>query len=183
MRFGTTGIHYWAMTVKIVANRLERLRLSFVGLVVKTNNHMKTLRDEINETIATENIEGVEFVRLNDWQFVMQKFADNFLNQGKQSLERIWLWDSIKEPSKSYQPEKNGLAELESLLTVFQKYWFIVSDEDGKYWVLEATGAAIIETISETRYFEYYITNKDFSWMVCENHHNVMIIKDFRSGL
>ena len=137
---------------------------------------MNTIRDELNGTINSENIKDIEFLRMNDWQWIIDKLANEFLSHGKQSLERIWLWDSIKEPYTSYQPE-DGVEELKSLLDQSESYWFIASDEDGKYWVLEGTGKAIVNVLSETRYFEYYITNKNISWLVCENHHGVMIIK------
>ncbi|WP_444914642.1 DUF6756 family protein [Microbulbifer sp. TRSA007] len=137
---------------------------------------MNTLRHEINEVISSEKIQGLAFLRMNDWQWIMDKLADSFLSQGRQSLDRIWLWDSIKEPFTSYQPG-NGIKELNSLLSESDSYWFIASDEDGKYWVLEGTGKAIVRVLSETRYFEYYITNKEISWLICENHHGVMVLK------
>ena len=139
--------------------------------------NMKTLRDELNEVISSENIKELEFLRMNDWQWIMDKLANEFLSHGKQSLERIWLWDSIKEPYTSYQPA-DSIEELKFLLKQTESYWFIASDEDGKYWVLEGTGKAIVSALSETRYFEYYITNKEISWLICENHHGVMVLKD-----
>ncbi|WMS86585.1 DUF6756 family protein [Pleionea litopenaei] len=137
---------------------------------------MNTLRDELNEIISSEKIRGIEFLRMNNWQWIMDKLAENFLSHGKQSLERIWLWEAIEEPYASYQPD-DGIEELNSLLCHSDTYWFIASDEDGKYWVLEGTGEAIVSVLSETRYFEYYITNKEISWLICENHHGVMVLK------
>ena len=137
---------------------------------------MNTLRDELNKVISTEDIKGLTFLRISEWQWIINKLAENFLSKGKQSLERIWLWDSIKEPYTSYQPE-DGVLELKTILSESGSYWFIASEEDGKYWVLEGTGRAIITTLSETRYFEYYITNKEITWLICENHHGIMILK------
>jgi len=137
---------------------------------------MNTLRDELNDVISSEKIQDLEFIRMNDWQWIMDKLAGSFLSHGKKSLERIWLWDSIKEPYKSYQPD-DGIGELKSLLNESESYWFIASDEDGKYWVLEGTGKALVKVLSETRYFEYYITDKAISWLICENHHGVMVLK------
>ena len=137
---------------------------------------MNTLRDELNKVISTEDIKGLTFLRISEWQWITNKLAENFLPKGKQSLERIWLWDSIKEPYTSYQPE-DGVLELKTIFSESGSYWFIASEEDGKYWVLEGTGRAIITTLSETRYFEYYITNKEITWLICENHHGIMILK------
>lgn len=137
---------------------------------------MNTLRDDLNEAMRSEKIEGIEFLRMNDWQWVLEKLANEFLSEGKKSLDRIWLWDSIKEPYSTNQLE-NTLVELKSILNDFEYYWFIASDEDGKYWVLDGTGKAIITLLSEMRCFEYYIVDKKFSWLICENHHDVMVFK------
>lgn len=137
---------------------------------------MNTLRDDLNEVINSENISGLKFLRMNNWQWILDRLAEEFLSDGKRSLDRIWLWDSIKEPYQSYQPD-NSIEELASLLTDSETYWFIVSDEDGKYWVLEGTGEAIVRVVSDTYYFEYYITDKNISWMICENHHGAMVLK------
>lgn len=138
--------------------------------------NMNTLRDELNEIISSEKIQGLEFVRMNEWQWIMDKLANNFLSHGKKSLDRIWLWDSIREPYTSYQP-KDGVEEMSSFLSETDSYWFIASDEDGKYWVLRGTGKSIVSALSETRYFEYYITNKEITWLICENHHGVIVLK------
>jgi hypothetical protein len=137
---------------------------------------MNTLRDELNEVINSEKIQGLEFLRMNEWQWIMDKLANNFLSHGTKSLDRIWLWDSIREPYTSCQP-KDGVEELSSFLSESDSYWFIASDEDGKYWILEGTGKAIVSALSETGYFEYYITNKEITWLICENHHGVMVLK------
>jgi hypothetical protein len=137
---------------------------------------MHTLRDEINAVFKNEKIAGIEFVRHNDWQWILKKLANEFLLHGEQNLNNIWLWEVIAEPYTSYQ-SNNGIDELKALLTPLECYWFIVSDEDRKYWVLDGTGEAIIKVLLEMRYFEYYITNKNMTGLVCENHHNVILIK------
>lgn len=137
---------------------------------------MKTLRDEITETIKSEEILGIDFVRMNQWQWVVNRLAEKFLVKGKQSLKRIWLWDSIKEPMSSYQPD-NILEDLKLLLDADDQYWFIASHEDGKYWVLKGTGDAIVELLSKSRLFEYYIAEKNLNWLICENHHGVLVLK------
>ena len=137
---------------------------------------MNTLRDELNSIICSEEIKGINFVRLNQWQWILEKIANTFLSHGKLSIKRVWLWDSLKEPYESYQPD-DALSELGGLLNASESYWFIASDEAGKYWVLEGTGSAVITLLEKSRCFEYYVTNKEISWLICENHHNVMIIK------
>ena len=135
---------------------------------------MKNLRDEINQVIKSENIPSLSFVRLNKWQWMLSKIANTFLVHGEKDLEKVWLWESFKEPYKSFQPE-NSIAELKKRLSATEQYLFIASDEGGKYWVLEGLGSSIICLISNSFCFEYYITNKSMSWLLCENHHGVMV--------
>jgi hypothetical protein len=42
------------------------------------HSSMNTLRDDLNEVIRTEKIEGIEFVRIHDWQWVLEKLANEF---------------------------------------------------------------------------------------------------------
>lgn len=131
---------------------------------------MNTLRDNINETIKCENIIDIDFVRLNHWEWILDKLANAFLSNGKQSLSKIWLWEELKTP---YTPlnEKDGWSLLKETLNNDFLYWFIASDEDGKYWVMDGKGASIIRLIENGQCFEYYIIDKKFNWMLCENHH------------
>jgi hypothetical protein len=39
----------------------------------------------------------------------------------------------------------------------------------------QASGAGIVETIREVYGFEYYISDLAMTWMLCENHHGVLI--------
>jgi hypothetical protein len=54
-------------------------------------------------------------------------------------------------------------------------YWFIASDQHGKYWIAEATGSAIVRVVSEMYGFEYYVVERHLDWIFCENHHGVFI--------
>lgn len=158
----------------------------FAGLAsqaaCKGVKQMSTLRDELNETIKSHKITDLNFLRINDWSWVLKKLADAFLSHGKNSLDNVWLWDSIKEPYKKYKPE-DCIKELMLLIDSLASYYLIVTDEDGKYWVLDGKGHAIITALSSSRLFEYYITNKDFSWLLCENHHGIFYIKKTKDSV
>lgn len=135
---------------------------------------MKNLRDKINQIINSENIQGISFVRMNEWQWVLSRIASVFLVRGENDLERACLWGSFKEPYTSFQP-KDPITELKSLLNTTDRYFFIASEENGKYWVMEGDGTSIASLISNSFYFEYYIADKSISWLLCENHHGVMV--------
>ena len=135
-----------------------------------------TIRDEINRVVSSEKISDIQFVRLNQWNWVLEKIAEKFLLQGKADLNHIWLWERFKEPCESSQPN-DGIAELKLRLELDSKYWFIASDEDGKYWVMSGLGNSVVRLLSEMRCFEYYVVSEDLNSILCENHHGVFIRK------
>ena len=92
----------------------------------------------------------------------------------KGGLNHIWLWERFIEPYESSQPN-DGIAELKRRLELDSKYWFIASDEDGKYWVMSGSGNSIVQLLSEMRCFEYYVVSEDLSSILCENHHGAFI--------
>lgn len=56
-----------------------------------------------------------------------------------------------------------------------ERYWFIASDEHGKYWMAEANGVGILTVLRKTYYFEYFVVNGHMTWLICENHHGVLV--------
>lgn len=142
---------------------------------------MKTLRQELDEFIHSKNIDGLKFVGVSHWQWIVNRMAEEFLNEGQQGLKNKWMWDEIIEPCNCFKPE-DGIVELNKLLSPGESYWFIASDEDSKFWLMEGTGESIIQTLSEMRYFEYFITDKDLNWLICENQHGVMKQKHVSSA-
>lgn len=132
------------------------------------------LRDEITQTIRDQSILGFNFVRLTKWEDILNRLGNRFLRNGSGDLDSIWLWERFRDPITSKQPE-DPLVWLRENLEPTVEYWFIATDEDGKYWVAEATGDSIIRVIEEMYCFEYYVADRGMNWIVCENHHNVFI--------
>ena len=132
---------------------------------------MKNLRNHITETLKESKIEGFEFLRLTDYENVLHSL-EKFLTLGKQNLKDNWLWESFKE---EFCIEGDSLEIIPYLIDSSQSYYFIASEENSKYWVAQGTGEAIQEVIKSMHYFEYYIVDKKFNWLICENHHNILI--------
>ena len=64
---------------------------------------------------------------------------------------------------------------LRGAVVAAETYWFVASDEEGKYRVAEATGAALVKVIEGLFAFEYYVVDRDLRWIFCENHHGVFV--------
>ena len=132
------------------------------------------LRDDITEAINGTKIDGFEFARLTEYSGILDRIASRFLKKGTKDLDCVWMWNEFNEPVSSIQPD-DPIGVLRSQLKNEEKYWFLASDESGKYWVAKSTKEALIKIIEEMYCFEYYISNLKMDWIVCENHHGVII--------
>ena len=103
---------------------------------------MNNLRTNITEIINEYNIKDLIFLRLNEYQNILYKLADTFLKNGRKDLENFWFWGNYrtKEIKASYE---NNFKALKHILDLNETYYFIASEENGKYWVLKGTGEAI----------------------------------------
>jgi len=133
-----------------------------------------TLRDDINKSIKKANIKGFKFVRLTAYEDLLRRIAEKFIVQGRAGLKYVWLWEHFHEPTVSSN-EQDAIKLLELKLPKDQSYWFLASEENGKYWVAEGIGEGIIQVLKEMYCFEYYIIERNFRWIVCENHHGTLI--------
>ena len=133
-----------------------------------------SLRDDINEAIKGLANLKFDFVSLHRYQDILDQVAERFLNRGKRDLNNIWLWNEFRNETGSNQPE-DVISELAVLLEPQTSYWFIASDENGKYWVAESNGISIVTVLKEMYGFEYYILDRHMTWILCENHHGMLI--------
>ena len=135
------------------------------------------LRDAITKAVGDESISDFEFVRLTKWEGILNRIADRFLRNGTKDLKLIWLWEAFRDPITSTQPS-DPMQWLRDHLDTSADYWFIATEEDGKFWIAEATGGAIIKVIEEMYGFEYYVVDREMNCILCENHHSVFIHSD-----
>ena len=92
------------------------------------------------------------------------------------SGHRRWWWEDFKGAEREV-PDGTGW-KLPSVIAPDPdaRVWFIAEDEqDRVYPVFETTVAHASSVLGECYAFEYYIVAKDLSWLVCENHHNVVM--------
>jgi hypothetical protein len=132
------------------------------------------LRDDITHAVGEAQIEGFSFVRLTKWEGLLHRVAERFLQRGVRDLESVWMWNEFRQVVSTSQPA-DPLGYLQEQVELASVYWFIASDQHGKYWVAEATGSAIVRVVSEMYGFEYYVVERHLDWIFCENHHGIFI--------
>lgn len=133
-----------------------------------------TLRDDIISAITAVPTGEFQFVSLHRYQTILDQIADSFLLKGRMDLPHVWLWERLRnEVSSSHPPD--AIEALGLRLQMDERYWFLASDEQGKYWVADATGSGILTALREMYCFEYYVVDRHMNWLICENHHGILI--------
>jgi hypothetical protein len=133
-----------------------------------------TLRDDITAALAAAPETDFHFVRIHSFQNILDRIAELFLKEGRRDLAHLWLWECFRNILTSSHPD-DSVSALKSRLQPEERYWFLASDGQGKYWVADATGAGILNTLRELYRFEYYVVNRHMTWLIFENHHGVLM--------
>lgn len=138
----------------------------------------KTIRDEINEVKKTLNLSDDELnlTRLTKYQEILHSIREKFTTL-KANKIRNWWWDSFINPYFYFYP-KNINHALAFLVPEKESVWFVIDDETKTlepYWLYEGKIHSIIAVLNELPFCEYYIISKHLDWILCENHHNILI--------
>jgi hypothetical protein len=142
---------------------------------------MKDLRDAISEVLKEHPKIDFRFCRLGRYEAVLDAISERFLTNGRRDLTQVWLHECFHSITDTSQPP-DIFAELRKRLSNDEHYWFLASEENGKYWVAEGSGTALIKVIGEMSCFEYYIVDRQMNWILCENHHNMLIEARAKDG-
>jgi hypothetical protein len=140
---------------------------------------MNNLRTDIAAVIKDNKDPGVFIKEVSylDYDGVLDRINTEFLTTNKYG-DASWWWTVYKKLTEYCIHFRNGNG-FEALTELFplkgEKYWFIASEENGKYWLYEATIESIQWLIANMYGFEYYIVDKKYKWILCENHHDILI--------
>jgi hypothetical protein len=107
------------------------------------------------------------------------RIVEAFTTLGGEGLRAQWWWESFSNQVWALHPE-DGLSVIADILTPHDRYWFVawstaLAKKESEFWLYEATGAAILQVIPEVHFHEFYVIEKKLSWLLCENHHGVVI--------
>lgn len=136
-----------------------------------------SLRQEIEEARKHFKLLKEEFYEVdkNKWESILSNLQNQFINY-PHSFH--WSWVNFKE-------ESFGLGNLpvkpfyflDKLVPKEESVWFIAEEDyyKSKFWLYEGKINAIQKIIENTYGYEYYIASKKNKWLLCENHHEVLI--------
>ena len=136
---------------------------------------MDTTADEIQKAALTLGFDQKRFRRLSpvDAKPVFNSALRQFVPQG----DPRWWWEYFPESTSVYFAAADGWKVLSDLVPdADERVWFIAEDDaSSEYPVWEASVRDIQAIVPECYFFEYYLIQKQFQWLICENHHNRII--------
>jgi hypothetical protein len=135
---------------------------------------MCELTDEIDRAVESLQLKGT-VVRLSraDAEAINRTVLARFAGGN----DRRWWWEAFPESESVSFDDGQGYRRIPVLVpNAGEHCWFIVeSREPGPYPVYEVSPEEAVGIIGECFGFEYYLVPKDLSWLVCENHHGIVI--------
>jgi hypothetical protein len=137
-------------------------------------NNMYIIRQDIDAAIQSLQITPDLFRPLSDAESaqVVRQVLDKFVG----GVQRTWWWEALGPGAVSRHVQDGFKLVAEIVPAPDEIVWFIAEDDDNSgFPVYEATPRAAQQVIGECAYFEYYLVAKDMSWLLCENHHDVLI--------
>lgn len=142
------------------------------------SNNVENVRDKINKIKSDFQIADEDFrlVRLTKYQQILHSILNKFTSLKVSQINK-WWWDSFLDQIYYFQPE-NVFNALPMLFDEKDSVWFIIEDESKKsehYWLYEGNIYSIVPVLKELPFGEYYIVSKKLEWILCENHHNILI--------
>ena len=137
---------------------------------------MTSVADEIKKAIDTLGLDETDFRKIaeEDSGKLINEFIETFVDGG----DRRWWWEAFKmEPVQSITPRQNPYKLLVSIVPdPCEKLWFVVEDHSlSHYPVYEGNARVVTEVIGECFGFEYYLILKNMQWLLCENHHSMLV--------
>jgi hypothetical protein len=135
---------------------------------------MWSVKDEFNEAIRALNIGTESVCILNDE--ANHKLYFNLLEHFVEGGDRRWWREDFKTWFR-FKRLDYPAEHLPKIIPDLSKKVLLMIEDDRKpyYPVYDVEPLMINKLLDECFGFEYYIINKDLSWLICETHHEDLI--------
>ena len=140
----------------------------------------KNIEKVINEFDLSDKFKSVNLTQIEN---IDRKFMLSFTKNGRQSTKFYgWIWECLKDENQwgKHSPDYKKTSEIirytagttnEDLYIIFTESY----REREKFWYYEGRLDAMITVIEETAGIdEFYIFDKKFTYMIVQNHHDVI---------
>ena len=131
------------------------------------------LLNEARSAIA--GIDGVMELEKTDASDVITSVAERYMID----RSKVWWWQGMANESTTieYGDDYSWPLIQHMVLNEEQLVYLVITDDDPEPWpVFKGTFSNIGKLIAELWRFEYFLTDKDFSWVIFDTHHNSLIV-------
>jgi hypothetical protein len=134
------------------------------------------VQTEIQAAVTTLQLAPEQFRQLADVDAepIYRAALSRFVNA---RYEPRWWWEYLQEPQVGIYPQDiQAFALIPELVPdADAPLYFVAEDDPAPYYpVYFATTRNAMAVVRECSYFEYYLFPPDFSWLIGENHHEVV---------
>jgi hypothetical protein len=140
-------------------------------------------RSQLDEVKTAAGVANADFalVGLLRYEAILLEIIEWFTTLKRGGLNELWWCHAFKEPKHSwaacpviYTPA------LRDLVPADETVWLVAEDwcrqkKHGNFWLYEGRIDAITAVLDEARAFEFYLVSKKFEWLLCSNHHDVLM--------
>jgi len=139
------------------------------------------IRDQITTLIKTLCLdEQIALVRPYEYLAILERIIAERTLLNKNAVSALWWWESLRAPV-AYAPSEAADTEaaLRTLVAPGTPVWFVVEadqKEHGNFWLYEGSIEAVCALLPEMPMCEFYVVSRKMDWLICENHHNMLIV-------
>ena len=150
---------------------------------MRINRHIlrhewEDVRADIERVIKEEELTPTEFRPLgvyDDWAAIEENIHQTFCKLSHPTARPSWLWNNFRHDSEAFTPN-HPWEQLLKLIDPAETVWFFTQGNRDKLWFYQGTIDAIVKVFVESYYIdELYVASKKYEWLVCINHHDVLI--------
>lgn len=127
---------------------------------MKISKIIQNIAKENNIFIKTLSIEYTKKLKTDITKKYLYKYKDYF------------LWESFKEFSA--KQDVDGWEKISNFIGNEKSLMFFDSREDNSLIIIN-NGKDLYEILAKTFHFEFYITNFETDYLICFNHHDILL--------
>lgn len=128
---------------------------------------MWNIYEEIITAVNTLKINVVE-ISENQSEEIIKKIIKKYTTE----KENRYLWEEIVDYFSVNN--KDAWRWVNEFIGKSEAIMFFNNSDERKSFIFQ-NGDDLVSVLSETYGFEFYITNKDLTYLICFNHHDILI--------